>query len=281
MRNRMIQSTNLCRLANALKISRPFDERPRTKMPFRKSLLLVMIFTLVIACSCKKKSATSTNVSSTTPTEETGVEKVKPASGTGNVQGKVFYNSKPAPNIEVKLCETFGRFIGGCSGKTYNAKTDNDGIFVIANVPPKTYEGLLAKVFDSDSSIFITTGLAGISAAKYEVVADKTLFVQTVHLFKSDLKLVNPKAAEKVSTKGLEMKWQAYQDAAYYKLSIHANDHLVTSPYINKRVDGTSFALDTPLQKGVYRWKVEAYNSEDRKVSESADDIEFTITDGP
>jgi len=250
-------------------------------MPFRKSLLILLMSTLLIGSSCKKKnSSTSTNVSSTTSTEETGVEKVKPAAGTGNVQGKVFYNSKPAANIEVKLCETFSRFLSGCGGKTYTAKTDNDGIFVIANVPPKTYEGLIAMVFDTDSYIFITTGFAGISAAKYDVESDKTLFVKTVHIFKSDLKLLNPKAGDKVSTKNLEMKWEAYPDAAYYKMSINANDHQVTSPYINKRIDGTSFTLDTPLQKGVYRWKVEAYNSDDRKITESGDDIEFTITDG-
>jgi hypothetical protein len=217
--------------------------------------------------------------SSTTAPEETGVEKVKPASGTGNVQGKVFYNSKPAPNIEVKLCETFSRFGGGCGGKTLTAKTDSDGVYVITNVPPKTYEALLARVFDTDASIFATAGIAGISAAKYEVTADKTLFVTTTHLFKSDLKLINPKAAEKVSTQTPELKWDSYPDAAYYKLSVHPNDHMVTSPYINKRIDGTSFSVDAPLQKGTYRWKVEAFNGEDRKLAESADGIEFTIAD--
>jgi len=207
------------------------------------------------------------------------VEKVKPAAGTGNVQGKVFYNSKPAAGIEVKLCESFNRFLGGCSGKTYSAKTESDGVYVITNIPPATYEALLARVFDTDSSIFATSGIAGISAEKYEVTADKTLFVSTTNLFKSDLKLLNPKAAAKVSSQGLELKWDAYPDASYYKLSVFANDHNVTSPYVNKRVDGTSFGVDQPLEKGTYRWKVEAYNSDDRKLAESGDDIEFTITE--
>ena len=126
-------------------------------------------------------------------------------------------------NIEVKLCETFNRFLGGCSGKVYTAKTDKDGDYVITNVPPQTYETLLARVFDTDSSIFATSGIAGISAAKYEVTADKTLFVTTTHLFKSDLKLLTPKAAEKVKSQGLEIKWDSYPDAAYYKFSINAN----------------------------------------------------------
>src|SRR3954470_23474494 len=77
----------------------------------------------------------------------TGVEKVKPAAGTGNIQGKVLYNGKPVPNIDVKLCEKFNRFFGGCSGKTFAAKSDADGDYVIANVPPMSYEGLTVRVF--------------------------------------------------------------------------------------------------------------------------------------
>ena len=232
---------------------------------------------ILFGCNLTKKSPSANAPNSNTAEEPTGVEKVKPAPGTGNVQGKVYYNSKPAENIEVKLCESFNRFLGGCSGKTYTAKTDKGGEYVITNIPPKSYEALLARVFDTDSSIFATQGIAGISAAKYEVVADKTLFVNTTHLFKSDLKLTSPKAAEKVSATGLQLRWESYPDAAYYKFSVHPNDHMVESPYINKIVDGTSFSLDTPLQKGTYRWQVEAYNSDDRKLAESADDIEFTI----
>jgi hypothetical protein len=243
-------------------------------------LTIVAILALLTLLGCKLgNKSSSTNSSNAPASAETGVEKVKPAPGTGNVQGKVYYNSKPAENIEVKLCETFNRFLGGCGGQTYTAKTDKDGDYVITNVPPKTYDALLARVFDTDDSIFATAGVAGISAAKYEVAADKTLFVSTTHLFKGDLKLLSPKAAEKTSTQTPELTWGSYPDAAYYKLSVHANDHMVTSPYVNKRVDGTSFSVDNPLQKGTYRWKVEAYNGEDRKLAESADGIEFTITD--
>ena len=209
-----------------------------------------------------------------------GVEKVKPAPGTGNVQGKVTYNGKPVENIEVKLCEKFNRFFGGCSEKTYTARTDKDGEYVITNVEPKTYEGLLVRVFDTDSYVFATTGVAGLSASKYEVNPDKTLFVTPTNLFKGDLKLVNPKAGAKVSAQGLELKWQAYPDAAYYKLSIYPQEAGVTSPYIGERVEATSFPADKPLAKGTYRWVVEAYNGSDQKLAESAKDVKFTVTDG-
>ena len=234
--------------------------------------------------NCKvnnRNSATSGSANSPAANEPdrgtTGVEKVKPAPGTGNVQGKVLFNGKPVENIEVKLCETFNRFLGGCGGKTYTARTDKDGDYVITNVPPKVYEGLLARVFDTDSYIFATSGIAGLSANKYEVAADKTLFASPTNLYKGDLKLLNPKAGAKVSAQNLELKWEAYPDAAYYKFSIFPEDSSTTSPYINQRVEATSFSLDKPLEKGTYRWQVEAFNSSDKKLSESSNDINFTI----
>jgi hypothetical protein len=222
-------------------------------------------------------SATAAADSGTTAT---GVEKQKPAPGTGNVQGKIIFNGKPVENVEVKLCEKFNRFFGGCSGKTYTARSDKEGDYVIANVPPAEYEGLLARVFETDSWVFATTGIGGLSASKYSVAADKTLFVNPTSLFKSDLKSLSPKAGSKVSGQGLELKWDAYPDAAYYKFSLYATDAGVTSPYINERVDGTSFTLEKPMPKGTYRWQLEAYNGDDQKLAENADDIKFTITDG-
>ena len=131
----------------------------------------LLVITAISLTSCNvgnKNSRSATGPSSATQpnSSETGVEKVKPAPGTGNVQGKVLFNSKPAENIEVKLCETFNRFLGGCGGKTYTARTDKDGEYVITNVPPKEYEGLLARVFDTDLFIFATTGIGGLSANK-------------------------------------------------------------------------------------------------------------------
>jgi len=248
---------------------------------------LVSCFCVMAAMSltnCKvgnknSQSATGSKNASAGQSEsaEAGIEKVKPAPGKGNVQGKVLYNSKPVENIEVKLCETFNQYFGGCSGKTYTARTDKAGEFVIADVEPKVYEGLLARVFDTDSFIFATTGIAGISSNKYEIVPDKTLFVSPTNLFKGDLKLLNPKAGAKVSAQNLELKWEPYPDAAYYKFSIYPEEVSVTSPYINERVEGGSFSIDKPLEKGTYRWQVNAYNSADRKLAESSNDIKFTI----
>jgi hypothetical protein len=238
-----------------------------------KTLVLLFVVVLVFAGCAKREAGTNRN------SEEKidQVEKVKPAAGTGNVQGKVLYNGKPVENIDVRLCETFSRFLSGCGGQIYNAKTDKDGDYVITNVPPKEYQGLTVRIFDTDGYVFATSGIAGISATKYNVEAGKTLFVNPTHLFKADLKLVNPKAGSSVADPNVEFAWDAYPDAAYYKLTLTPDSHQSESRYINQRVDGTSFKATRPLEKGGYQWKVEAFNSADKKLSESADDITFTV----
>jgi hypothetical protein len=239
----------------------------------------------LIGCKNDNKNSPSSSGSSSSPVTvgssgEAGVEKIKPAPGTGNVQGKVLYNGKPVENIEVKLCEKFSQYLSGCSGKTYTARTDANGEYVITNAEPKVYEGLLARVFETDSYIFAASGIGGLSSTKYEVAADKTLFIKPTNLFKGDLKVLNPKAGSKVSAQNLELKWEPYPEAAYYKFSVYPEEMSITSPYINERVEATSFALDKPLPKGTYRLQINAYNGADQKLSESGDDIKFTITDG-
>lgn len=241
----------------------------------KRFVVVLLCLTALSFSGCKKKDGPSATADANAPVA--GVEKVKPAAGTGNVQGKVLYNNAPVENIEVKLCETFSRFISGCGGKTYTAKTDKDGDFVITNVPPMEYQGLTVRVFDTDSYVFATTGIAGIAASKYNVEADKTLFVIPTHLFKGDMKVTNPKAGSTVSGQDLELQWEAYPDAAYYKFTLYPENHQITPPYTKERVDTASFKVNKPLEKGTYRYQVEAYNSSDKKLSETPDDIKFTI----
>ena len=209
----------------------------------------------------------------------TGVEKEKPAAGTGNVQGKVFYNGQPAAGVDVKLCETFSQFLGGCGGETLTAKTDSAGEYLIKNVPPRIYEALTVQVFDTPYYVFATSGI--LQTAKYKIEAGQTFFAPDTHLFKQDLKLLNPKAGAKIGPSNIEVKWAAYPDAAYYKFSIYADSSSAAKTeydYINKRVDGLSYVLDKPLAPGTYTCRVEAYNGNDIKLARSADDIKFTVT---
>ena len=233
------------------------------------------------AAAARTKPAPAKSTSDGTVPSETGVEKEKPAAGTGNIQGRVLYNGKPVSGIQVKLCEKFSQFVGGCSGEQFTAKTGDDGVYVIKNVPPKTYEALEAKVFDTNYYVFATSGI--LSSAKYKIDPDKTFFAPDTNLFKSDLKLLSPKAGAKVGGSGIEVKWAAYPDAAYYKFSINGDSSSGAKTeydYINKRVDGLSYVLDKPLTPGTYSCRVQAFNSNDVKLSQSADDIKFTVKAG-
>ena len=232
-----------------------------------------------------RASSTNSSDSSSGKPDDTGIihsgsgeAKEKPAEGKTNVQGKVLFNSKPAPNIEVKLCEKFSQYLGGCQGQTFTTKTDANGEYLIKDVPPGIYEGLIAKVFDTPYYVFATSGF--ISSAKYELKADETFFAPDSNLFKSDLKVVSPKAGAKINPDNIEVKWESYPDAAYYKFSIYADTASgaeTNYDYINKRMDGTSDSLDKPLKPGSYRIVVTAYNSGDIKIAQSADDIKFTV----
>ena len=130
----------------------------------RLGILLVAL--LLTSCTSLHKRAVkdspagwNNNSTASNSATESEVEKMKPAAGTGNIQGKVLYNGKPAENIEVRLCEKFNRFMGGCDGQKFVARTDKNGEYVITNVPPSTYEALTARVFDSNFYVFATTGI--------------------------------------------------------------------------------------------------------------------------
>lgn len=209
----------------------------------------------------------------------TGVEKEKPAAGKGNVQGKAFYNEQPAAGVEVKLCQTFSRYLSGCGGETFTTRTDSNGEYLIKNVRPGIYEGLTVQVFNTDYYVFATSGI--VQTAKYKIEEGQTFFAPDTHLFKNDVKLLSPKAGSKIGANNIEVKWEPYQDAAYYKFSLHADSSSEAKTeydYINKRIDGVSYVLDKPLSPGTYTCKVEAYNANDRKLSQSPSDIEFTVT---
>jgi len=269
-------------------------------MKLRTETVLTLLLALALLLGCKAaekltsnntavtNSNTTTAKSSNSETTEAsedgsipsgeGVEKEKPAAGKGNVQGKAFFNDQPAAGVEVKLCKTFNQFFGGCKGDTFTTKTDGAGEYLIKNVPPGTYEGLTVRVFNTPYYVFATSGI--ITAAKYTIEADKTYFAPDSHLFKNDLKVTSPKANAKLPAENVEVKWDAYPDAAYYKLSIYADTATgAEAPYdyIGRRVDETSVVVDKPLKAGSYRIEVSAYNANDRKLAESSDDFKFSV----
>lgn len=209
---------------------------------------------------------------------ETGIEKQKPAEGKANVQGKVLYNEKPQAGIEVKLCESFSQFYGGCSGENFVTKTDANGEYLLANVTPKVYQGLLIKVFNTKNYIFATQGF-GISSAEYKLDADKTFFAPASNLFKDDLKLQSPKDNAKVSASDLTIKWEAYPEAVYYKLYLTPEEYDAESNFAESRIEANEYKVNKTLKAGGYTLRLEAFNNRNIKLAELREDITFNVSD--
>lgn len=215
---------------------------------------------------------------------EANTEKVKPLSGKANVQGRVLYNLQPVTDIEVKLCVESNLY-GDCMGKKHLTKTDANGAYLFANIAPGDYM-IFVRVFNTKQYIF--TGTYGFSPTRYKLEADKTLFVPTTNLFKSDLKVQNPKPGSSVDADNFEIKWDAYPDAAYYRLELM--NFSTGKNYLSETVKTTNYKIEKPslnvenrgiaLINGGYRLRIEAYNAVNIKLAQCEDGIEFTVTNG-
>lgn len=264
----------------------------------RKISVVVLCLFAIVLLGCKKQASseiTGNNSGSAVPakstapatqkedkdfvTSESGTERAKPESGKANVQGKVLFNEKPVEGTEVKLCETFNQFGGGCAGESFTTKTDANGEYFFANVTAKIYSSLLVKVFNTRSYVFATKGY-GISSAKYKIDADKTFFAPDTNLFKSDLKVQNPKSNAKIDVSSFEIKWDAYPDATYYKLTFSPKEYNYESSVTADKIEGTSYKVEKPLVNGEYNLKITAHNANDVKLSDSGDYIKFIVTGG-
>lgn len=208
---------------------------------------------------------------------EEGTPKAQPTAGKSNIQGKVLYNGKPVEGVEVQLCENFSRYVTGCGGEKYKTKTDANGEYLLANVTPKTYNGLLVRVFNTDSYVFATKGFAGLSSATYEIAADKNYFAKTTDLFKSDMKMVEPKGNASVDGANLVVKWEAYPDAASYKLNIQPQEYDADSTVSNLEVGTNEYTVPKILKPGKYTITLTAFNADRVKLSELKDAVSFTV----
>ena len=149
---------------------------------------------------------------------ETGTPMATPKPGTSNIQGTVFFNSSPAEDIEVKLCVDSANLFGDCIGKKLIAKTDKNGHYLFADLEPRVYNALYVRVFKSRE--YVHTAKYGFLSLKIRTQPDKTFFVPLTMLFKSDLKVLHPKANAAADGQDLEISWDAYPDAASYSIEL-------------------------------------------------------------
>lgn len=216
------------------------------------------------AASVSQTPATETSERSST------APPVKPPPGFGNAQGRVLWNEKGAAGILVRLCGDIS-MVGGCTGKTYSAKTDKDGNYTVDKVPPGDYS-LAVRIFDTDAFVYPTSGI--LSAAKFHIDKDKTLDIRATNLYKTDLQIVSPKAGEVVKTGSPKLTWKAYPGAAEYEVTLSSSG----SENQTIKTASNSASPDQPLLNGDYTWKIEANNANGVKIAETNDSTPFKVT---
>lgn len=234
---------------------------------------LLLVLLLILFVSCSKNKSKKTGERESVQKELTSYPDIPdPKDGKGNVAGKIVWNGTGAADLEVTLCQDFN-FISGCKGKDYKVNTDKEGYFIFRDVEPNDYS-LVVKVFKSERYLYFTSSL-GITAKKYTVKKDETSKLGEMSIFKLDLKSVSPKSETVVKESKPELKWEAYPDAAYYKITMYPEKG--DAVFSGKKIEDTKYTPEDELQDCKYRLKVEAYSKDDIKIAEINDELKFTV----
>lgn len=198
-----------------------------------------------------------------------------PASGTGNVVGRLLWNGQPVIGVPVKLCDEI-EFFGGCQGDEYDATTDDTGVFLFADIPPMTY-GLTFHALESEDWYYFTSGI--LDAQDFEVTPDETLNVGDQNIVRYDLKSVSPAEDVEISEPRPTLEWEAYPDAAYYEVTLDSDRGY--SVFLFEETQETSITSTQDLLNCGYSWYIKAYNSNGVQIAETDGMWDFTETGQP
>jgi Tol biopolymer transport system component len=208
-----------------------------------------------------------------------------PLAGSSNLIGRVVANDQPVTDTEVRLCIN-----DGCSLVERTTATDSLGWFVFVNLPASKYT-VQVKSFNPESRMwfsfyslpedFRTTYYPyyrGPNPVQIQLVADNTMNLGDMHVYKPDLKPISPANAEEVSLRNPTLTWDAYPGAAYYGLyfgiSRYAGEKTFYTnlPDVAEKVIGNSYTINRSLPNCQYGWKVDAYDEYGIKISEFVND---------
>lgn len=198
------------------------------------------------------------------PIEEVELLSPTPEEGCGNVAGRVFWNSKPVNGANLYLCEKFEIF-SGCEGEKYGSTSYEKGVFIIQNVPAGKY-ALIFQLPGEERYLFAGNFLKG--ATKVEVEEGKTLPLENIHAFKSDLELTTPYDKEEIDARNPTLSWEAYESAEYYLIYLTPERGDI-GKLLDEKIEEVNYQLKTSLLNCKFTWKVEALNEYGRKIAES------------
>ena len=259
-------------------------------------LIMLLVFGFSLACTSKsaetnEETAKSKELTTEEDTQEAEEEQIEtkaepiedvelpspnPMAGCGNVAGRVFWNSKPVNEARVLLCEDFNVF-SGCEGETYESSTDEKGVYIVENIPVGEY-AILMQLPGEENYIFAGDTLFGATEIKIE--EGKTIPLDDMHIFKTDLILTAPSDNEEIETRKPALSWKSYQDADYYLIFLYPEAGHI-GQLIDEKVKETSYQVESELLNCNFSWKIEAFNQYGRKIAESEYGHFFVKVDCP
>ncbi|MCJ7433423.1 MAG: SUMF1/EgtB/PvdO family nonheme iron enzyme, partial [Anaerolineales bacterium] len=199
-----------------------------------------------------------------------------PQPGTANAAGRVLWNNQPVTGVDVELCEYYN-YQGKCLDPFFATKTDDEGWYVLVNVPPAQYSvhahametasDVWFSFYDSSDEPTYSSSYPYIinpSPIQFDLTAGQTLMLNDLSIYKFDLQQTSPTDGEQISNENPTLTWEAYPGAAYYGVRF-GQKYL---PDVGEKVFGNTFMVTHSLQNCEYVWKVEAFNLEGIKISE-------------
>ena len=97
------------------------------------------------------------------------------------------------------------------------------------------------------------------------------------NIFKLDMAVAYPAASATISETEFMLEWEAYPDAAYYKIYLTPDEG--EAVFVDRRVDENALSVELLPVSCEYRWQLEAFNADRVKIAESGDYFTFQVTE--
>jgi hypothetical protein len=200
-----------------------------------------------------------------------------PGPNIGAAHGRILWNDEGASGASSRLCEDFNWIWGTCSGRQYDTKTDTGGWYEFTDIVPDSYCHLVRLV--GEPVWWYKSFIIGCS--EITIKAGQVTRIDDFHVSKTDLCLLSPSDDSTLDTNRPTLVWAAYPSAAYYKVYLYRESPSPETILNYVRVDDTTITVPDSLSGGRYRWSVNAYNANNRRIAYSRRAYHFTIPGAP
>ena len=197
-----------------------------------------------------------------------------PGPNFGAAHGRILWNDEGASGASSRLCQDYNWISGTCSGRQYDTTAGTNGWYEFTDVVPDSYCHLVRLA--GEPVWWYKSFIIGCS--EITIRAGEVRRIDDFHVAKTDLALLSPADDSTLDTNQPTLVWAAYPFAAYYKVYLRRESPSSETILNWVRVDGIAITVPDPLSGGRYRWSVNAYNANDRRIAYSSRDYYFTVS---